>query len=124
MANKKNGAGITKQDAVRRALAALGKQASAKDIQKHVMETFGFDMSIDHVYNAKSNVLSKAKKAKAKMSPAPQVAVAVLSVQPAPAPVATKKPGGISLEDVQTTKALLGRVGAEQLLSLIALLAT
>jgi hypothetical protein len=118
---KKTG-GISKQDAVRRALATLGKQASAKDIQTHVKDTFGFDMTIAHIYNAKSNLLAKAKKAKAKKAPTPEAAVAVASVKPAPAPVAAKKPG-ISLEDIQAVKALVGRVGGEQLQKLIDLLA-
>src|SRR5262249_4400394 len=54
--------GITKQEAVRRAVAALGKTASAKDLQKHVKEAFNLDMTITHIYNAKSNILAKGKK--------------------------------------------------------------
>jgi hypothetical protein len=117
---KKIGASITKQDAVRRALTALGKQAPAKDIQKHVKEAFGIEMTIDHIYNAKSNVLAKRKKA-AKKHAAPKPAPEKPSVQAAPA--VNKKTGGISIEDVEAAKALVGRVGAEQLHSLIDLLA-
>ena len=135
MADKKTGAAapqqtkgsITKQEAVRRAVAALGKNALAKEIQKHVKEKFNLDMTIDHIYTAKSSVLGKKKKAATKPAadkpPAPQPAVAVASVRPAPAPVSSKQPGGISLEDLQSAKALLGRVGAEQLHRLIDLLA-
>jgi hypothetical protein len=118
MANKKNGTGITKQDAVRRALAALGHQASAKDIQKHVKETFGHDMTIDHIYNAKSTVMAKARTKRQKPAapkPAPE--------KPAAAPLARNATGAISLEDVQAAKALLERVGAGQLHQLIDLLA-
>jgi hypothetical protein len=112
VANKKNGAGLTKQDAVRRALAALGKQASAKDIQKHVKETFGFDMTIDHIYTAKSSVLAKRKKASRKPAEPEKPAVQL-------APVASKMTGGITIEDVEAAKALVGRVGVEQLHQLI-----
>jgi hypothetical protein len=118
--------GITKQEAVRRALSALGKTASAKDIQKHVKETFGLDMTIDHIYNAKSNVLAKGKKkgtrrkGKQPASTGPGVAVKP-PVQPAS--VARQPADSFSLEDIEVVKGLLGRVGADNLKALADLLA-
>src|SRR5262249_53730043 len=106
VANKKKGASISKQGAVRRALATLGKQASAKDIQKHVKDAFGIEMTIDHIYNAKSNVL---KAIKGKKPAAPKPAPEKPSVQAAQG--VNKKTGGISLEDVEAAKALVGKVG-------------
>jgi hypothetical protein len=118
--------GVTKQDAVRRALAALGKKATAKDIQKFVKDTFNLDMTIDHVYNAKSNVLGKGKKKAKKLKvkqPAPPEPGAAVKPPVQPAPVAHKPAGGIRLEDIEAVKSLLGRVGADNLKALVEMLA-
>ena len=117
--------GITKQEAVRRAVAVLGKTAPAKDIQKHVKDTFGLDMTIDHIYNAKSNVLAKGKKKASKTTgkqPAPSETAAAHPPVP-PVPVARQPAGAIRLEDLEAVKGLLGRVGADNLKALAALLA-
>jgi hypothetical protein len=118
--------GITKQEAVRRALAALGKTATAKDIQKYVKDTFHLAMTIDHIYTAKSSVLGKGKKKettlKVKQPPAPNSAAATEPAVP-PATVARQPTSGISLEDIEAVKGLLGRVGADNLKALADLLA-
>jgi hypothetical protein len=117
--------GISKQEAVRQALAALGKAVTARDLQKYIQDTFDLAMTIDHIYTAKSSVLGKgqkkAKKRKVKQPPPPEPAAA--AKQPVqPAPVARKPAGGISLEDVEAVKGLLGRVGAANLKALADLL--
>src|SRR5262249_37531317 len=112
--------GITKQEAVRRAVAALGKTASAKDIQKHVKEAFGFDMTITHIYNAKSKIRAKGKKKAQKPKEKQPAAAAGPLVQAAR--VARQPAGGISLEDLEAVKGLLGRVGADNLKALADLL--
>src|SRR5262249_47348832 len=76
--------GITKQEAVRRALSALGKAASAKDIQKYVKETFGFEVTIEHIYNAKSNARERGKKKARKRRAATK--------PPAPEPTSAAEP--------------------------------
>jgi hypothetical protein len=116
--------GVTKQEAVRRALTALGKKALASDIQKHIKDTFGLDMTIDHIYTAKSSALGKGKK-KGKKRRGKQAASAEPAAAPSvkPAPVARAAAGGISLEDVKVVKGLLGRVGADNLKGLVDLLA-
>jgi hypothetical protein len=106
--------GITKQEAVRRALAALGKMALASDIQKYVKETFNLDMTIDHIYTAKSSVLGKGKKKARKPA---------VKQPPAPEPIAGTPAGGIRLEDIEAVKGLLGRVGADNLKALAEMLA-
>src|SRR5262249_29970381 len=107
---------ISKQEAVRRALAALGKEATAADIQKHVKDNFNLDMTIDHIYTAKSSVLKKGKKKAKKARSSKAAAAAQPAVQPAP--VARTPAGGISLEDIEAVKGLLGRVGADNLKAL------
>jgi hypothetical protein len=117
--------GITKQEAVRRALAALGKKATARDIRKYVKETFNLDMTIDHIYTAKSSALGKGKKKATKRTinkpaapePIPDAKPPVLS-----APVARQPAGGIRLEDIEAVKGLVGRVGADALKALADLL--
>jgi hypothetical protein len=117
--------GLTKQGAVRRALSALGKTASAKDIQQHVKDTFGLDMTIDHIYTAKSNVLAKGKRKRrslrAKQSVPSEPTPANPPMQPAPVP--RQPAGAISLEDIEAVKGLLGRVGVANLKALADLLA-
>jgi hypothetical protein len=118
--------GLTKQEAVRRALAALGKQATAKDIQKHVKETFNLEMTIDHIYTAKSSALGKGKKKATKPTakrPSPPEPIPGAKSPVQPAPVGHKTPGAISLGDIEAVKGLLGRLGADPLKALVDLLA-
>jgi hypothetical protein len=118
--------GISKQEAVRRAVATLGKNATAKDIQKHIKDTFNLDMTIDHIYTAKSSVLAKGKKKAPKSTvrrpsaPAP-TATATPPVQPVV--VARQPVAGICLDDIKALKGLLGRLGSDNLKTLVALLA-
>jgi hypothetical protein len=120
--------GINKQEAVRRALAALSKNATAKDIQKYIKDTFNLEMSIDHIYTSKSSALRKGKKKAPKQRtvnqpPAPEPTSA--AKPPAQVvPVARQPAGGISLEDVEAVKGLLGRIGADNLKALVDMLAS
>jgi hypothetical protein len=129
MADKKNGGGIpqatkeaiSKMEGVRRALADLGKDAKPLQIKDYLKAKYGIEISTDVISAYKATIAQKAKKKKAAAAKPP--AAAKPSMQPTPAPVPTNKTGGFSLEDIQTAKALLARVGAEQLQKLIDLLA-
>jgi hypothetical protein len=115
MAKKKNG-GMIKQEAVRQALAELGKDAMPTQIKGHVKERFGIAMTTAHISNAKSFVLRKAGRkgkslAKKPASGKPQVAQ--------PSSAAPTKRAGNPLEDILTVKNLVGRLGAEPLRTLI-----
>jgi hypothetical protein len=115
---------ITKQEAVRRSLEKLGKSARPPQIQADVREHFGFDMTLGHIKTAKRKVLHPAKKAGKKRA-GPRTALKKKAApqspaSPAPgAPAALGNGKGITLEDVLEVKALLGRVGADQLRTLI-----
>jgi hypothetical protein len=119
----------TKVEAVGRAMAALGEDASRSDIQSYVKQHFGYEMSIDHISNCKSQVQKKAggskgkKKSRRKAKKAP---VAKAAAKTTPAPKAAAYGGsskhGLTLKDVEITRDLLGRVGAAQLRSLIQLM--
>ncbi len=125
---------ISKKEAVRQALKKLGKDAKPAQLQPYIKATFGLDMTPEHITTTKSDLLrgkgnkgktkgkqqSTAAKASAKPSSLPQTATAAASGLRAGNGNA---PGSIRLEDVEATKALLGRVGANSLRTLIDLLA-
>ena len=117
--------GISKQEAVRRALAELGKNAKPSEIKPFVKERFGIEMSADHISTAKGTILKKAKtkkktKAAVKREAAP---TAPAQATPRPRPETGQAGGGISLDDIRTVRELLDRVGADRLRALIELLA-
>ena len=82
-------------------------------------KTFGLDMTIGHISNCKSTLMRKKSKkttdVKVPAAPIPNNGVA-----PAKAEVASGRQ--VSLQDVQTLKGLVGRVGGGDLKSLIDLL--
>jgi hypothetical protein len=128
MADKKNGPAsapqpgtkpMSKMDGVRKTLRDLGKKAMPRQMQEHLKKNYGIDMTVAHISNYKSEILRK-RKGKKKGAAKPAEAASVTSQQPAAR--ATSRAGGISLQDLQTTKALVARVGAAQLQSLIDLL--
>jgi len=128
------GSKITKIDAVRRALAELGKDATPTAIQGYLKDRLSIEITRDHASTAKGVVLRQgAKKMKAAKAKPPAAKPAATKAKPQP-PVqltaATASPAkggsgnaGIQLEDIAATKALLGRVGADELRKLIDLLA-
>jgi hypothetical protein len=123
--------GMNKMEAVKQALAKLGKNAMPVDIQGYVKKEFGIDMTTDHVSNYKGKLLrgkgkgrTKAKPAAAKASTPKPAAKKPAAKKPAPKAAAPKAiPSGISLRDIESVKGLVGRVGTAQLRSLVDLLA-
>ena len=69
---------ISKIDAVGKALAQLGDDASRPDIQAFVKKAFGLDIGLDHISNCKNELQKRAGKGKtkAKQPAAPKAAVA------------------------------------------------
>jgi hypothetical protein len=113
--------GLTKMEAVRRALRKLGKGAKPVQLQSFVRDQFGIEMTAGHVSTYKGDILRKAAKAKAAaLKHTPPNAAAK---PPLPATPNAKPGGGIALEDIQAVKALVGRVGAADLKALIDVLA-
>ena len=130
MADKTNSTGpkggITKMEAVRQALGKLGKDASRPEIQKFVKDTYGLQMTLDHISNCKGEL--RKKKGPAKTAASQQPAKAAVSQQPAAQKHEPKKPASgtkghaIGLKDIDTVKDLVERVGAESLRQLIGVL--
>ena len=144
--------GLSKKELVRQAIGHLGRDAKALQIQAHIKDKFGVEMSPNHISANKSEILRAAGGAKPAtvMTAAKPAAPKLAAKQPA-----TKKPTapksaakktaapksvgpevaggheagngnrstGINLHDIQAAKDLVGRVGAVQLRALIDLLA-
>jgi hypothetical protein len=137
VAHKKGGrgagkGGISKQEAVRRALAELGDDAKPTAIRGFVRDRFGIEMGTDHISTAKGEILRKAR---AQGTPAPaKPAVqpsAARQAEPTQAPPAAQAPatpaapargaGGqaIPLDDILVVKDLVVRLGPGPLRALI-----
>ena len=126
-APKKSNGGITKIDAVKRALSKLGKNASRPDIQKFLKDNYRLDITLDHISNCKGEL--RKKKGAAKSAVSQQPAKAAVSQQPAAQKQEPKQPASgpkghaIGLEDIATVKDLVERVGAGSLRKLIDVMA-
>jgi hypothetical protein len=106
-----------KMDAVRRALAKIGRNAKPADIRKHILARFGMDLGTDLISTYKGDINRKRGKGK-KGGAKKQQAAAAAPAKPAPRPVAKS----ISLEDMRLVKGLVARVGGDALKGVIDLL--
>ena len=136
-ASKMQKSAVSKMDAVRRALTALGKDAMPVDIQGYVKKNFGLVMTTAHVSNYKTDILRKlagksshpamkpvAKKMVLKkpiVKPVAKMAKAMMMKKPSVASI-NGKAAAVSLKDVATIKVLVKRVGERNLKSLVDLL--
>jgi hypothetical protein len=111
---------ITKQEAVRRALAHFGREAKPAQMKGWIKEEFRIDMSTDHISTAKGEILRKAREGKKpaarEAGPKPS---APPQAKPTPAPATGGGSGRIPLEDILAVKDLVGRLGAGPLHALI-----
>ena len=117
MADKTNG-GITKIEAVSRALGKLGKDASRPDIQKFVKDNFRLDITPDHISACKGELRKIKRPAKSAVTQQP----AAQKHEPKK-PASGPKADGISLTDIDTVKDLVERVGVGSLRKLIDVMA-
>ncbi len=104
-----NGGKVNQMDAVRQALATLGMTASPRDIQAHLREKMGLEMSANMISSYKSSIRKKAGlrrlRGGRKKGRAPAEAAAVER------PVALSGEA-ISIKDLRTLKDLASRLGA------------
>jgi len=117
MAAATSNKGISKMEAVRRALKELGKDAMPVKIQEFVKEHFNMEMSTAHISNYKTFTLRSKKGRKTARKMASKAAAAEVS-----APAKSGNGIKVSLEDIETVKGLVGRVGEKNLKNLIGLL--
>jgi hypothetical protein len=112
---------LSKTEAVRKSFTRLGKQAMPKAVQEDVRKTYGLDVSANHISSIKAELAGKpaAKQpGPKKAAPAP-AAKAAAPRSATPAPAANGKGPGVSIEDVLTLKAIVGRVGAGHVKTLV-----
>ncbi|HYT91227.1 MAG TPA: hypothetical protein VEL76_21110 [Gemmataceae bacterium] len=124
---------ISKKEAVRQALKELGKGAKPAAIKPFIKAKYGIDMTPEHITTSKGEILrgkgGKGKAAKKQLAAPKAPAKPPLSTPSAATPAGGTRAssgnavGSISLQDVETTKDLVGRVGADSLRTLIELLA-
>jgi hypothetical protein len=105
-----NGSGkVNQMDAVRQAMGVLGMKASPRDIQAHLKEKMGLDMSANMISSYKSSIRKKAGlrslRGRRKKGRAPAEAA------PAERPAAHSGEG-ISIKDLRALKDLATRLGA------------
>src|SRR6516164_9207841 len=103
-----------KAEAIRRALAKLGKKAMPAEIQDFIKTNFGVEMTTQVISVYKSKLLKK----KGKPGRKPKEAGAV--GEAAPKPVAH---GGVSFKDMRTVKEIRNRLGPARMRELVALMA-
>jgi len=133
MADKKNGAEtarpmrggkITKNEAVRRALVELGDEAKLADLKEWIKNSFGYEMSTNHISTSKGDIFRKRggppKPAGKKRGPKPKAPPLVVLV---PVVAESNRKDSIVIEDVLALKDLVERVGPTQLRTLIDALA-
>ena len=117
--SKKAPAGnISRTAAVTKALVTLGKDAMPMQIKGFIKDKFGVEMSNNVVSTYKSKINGQTTKSNsapaAKNEPAPKQ-----QVKSALTTGSNGKAGGIELADIQAVKNLVGRVGPDQLKTLI-----
>jgi hypothetical protein len=119
--------GLTKMEAVRRAVAELGKDAMPVRIQQFVKDRFGVEMTTAHISVCKGSIL-RERSGKGKKAPVKPAAPAVATKKASPrslvqrsAAAETPAPSGdaVTLEDVRTVKELLGRIGTRNVRQLV-----
>jgi hypothetical protein len=130
MAKKKNGGqqgqgGMTKLDAVRRALEAMGSDAKPLAIQSYLKDRLGMEVKTNLISVYKKDLARRAKKPVAQEATAKKGEAKVGAgdnsavVQPKPPAAGCGKEAGIPLDDILYVKGLVGRFGPEQLHTLI-----
>jgi hypothetical protein len=113
---------VSKKEAVRRALKALGKGATPSALRPWIKQQFGIEMSADHISTAKGEILRKRYGKGKKKKTADKAKAPAHRPEKSAAPPSSV-PGTVSLDDVRLVKDLVARVGPEQLRGLIDLFA-
>jgi hypothetical protein len=111
------GESMTKIEAVRRAVEALGPKAHRSDIQSYIKSNFGVDMEVDRISTVKAEVLRKARQKKSRKPAAAKAAAAPKEAKPHTPPAVSK--ASVQFDDILKLKDLMGRISPDQLRKLI-----
>jgi hypothetical protein len=104
--NKANG--MSKMDAMRRALAELGSDAQNQEIQKFLKSQLSLDMDVKMISNYKTHLKAASKSAAIR--------------KPGSHAAASSTGDGITLADVRAVKEVVNKIGADKVRSLAAVL--
>jgi hypothetical protein len=99
--SRNRGSSITKMDAVRGALDALGSDASPKEIQQHIRRHYGVRMDLPMISNYKSSLKRTGKST-------------LLRRSANRAGAADSTGGGFSVNEIQAVKQVVDQIGADK----------
>jgi len=105
-ATETNGARPKKMDMVRGALATLGPDAKPEKIHEHILTTYNEDLPKTIISNYKSNIKRKGEVVSTAGSPG----------RPGRKPAGN---GEIRIDDLETVRSLVGRLGADHVRRLV-----
>lgn len=100
-------AGITKMEAMRRALGTLSRGAKNSQIQQYIKEQFGYEMSPAMISTYKNHIRKKARTGRKRGRPVGSTGIRGASTT------------GIHVDDIRAVQELAGRLGAGKLRSLV-----
>jgi hypothetical protein len=109
---------MTKNEAVRRAVRAIGRHTPLAQLQKYIKEHFDISMSTNHISTSRGDMFRKKGKKGGQRGRKPGAAQAPAAASAAPAKGGSSA-SAIVLDDVLTVKKLVDRVGPDQLRVLI-----
>jgi hypothetical protein len=109
--------GMNKMEAVRQGLSDLGKDAMPKQLQPHIKQKYGIDMSVDHVSTYKSLILRRKAKRKPATPTKDSANGAARAAQAAP-----KKAASSLSDQVAMLKAVANSIGKEEAKKILDLL--
>ena len=105
---------ITKMDAMRKAVAELGFDATTKAYQRLIKSQFGHDMNANNISSYKSSVKKETAR-KSALIPTP-------AVEPAPVATPTASAAGFSLDEISAVKELADKIGTAKVKQLVEVL--
>jgi hypothetical protein len=116
----------SRSDAVRQILKEKGKKTSPTAIVALARERFGLEITPDYAAKTKSRILAEGKKKKGGRKAAKKEAA---QTEPAAPPASAKAAAGmngnavIELDDLKAVEGLIERLGADELLRMIGVMA-
>jgi hypothetical protein len=115
---------LKKMEAVRRALAELGKDAKPIDLQSHIRDKYGIEMGAKHISVCKGKIRMAARKRAARKPAAKQTATATADERPVSngRRPATAQPAIGLAQQVARLKQVVQTIGKDEAKSIIDLL--
>ena len=107
---------LTKREAVRRTLVALGGNPGPSEIQKHLKDHFGLEMNTNMISSYKSQLTGGTGRRKKKRGRPAGTTSAAAATAEKPAP---SHAGEVAWKDIRAVKDIAGRIGVKGLRELV-----